>query len=81
LILNATARGQAEAIIPFSVRQIAKANALFPNLALGVLARLNRLLPNADSKYAVQGRHMRLNPALQSAVALNERAADRNNQR
>ncbi|MEO7133702.1 MAG: SDR family oxidoreductase [Vicinamibacterales bacterium] len=81
LILAAAARGQAEAIVPCTVRQIAKAAALFPNLAIGTLRGVQRLLPQQGSRSAVQGRQMRLNPVLRAAVTLNERAADRNNQR
>jgi NAD(P)-dependent dehydrogenase (short-subunit alcohol dehydrogenase family) len=81
LILAASARGQAEAIIPFTVRQIAKASALFPNLAQAVLRAVTRALPGPGSNVALQGRHMSLNPALQAAIALSERAADRNNAR
>jgi NAD(P)-dependent dehydrogenase (short-subunit alcohol dehydrogenase family) len=81
LILAAAARGQAEAIVPCTVRQIAKATALFPNLALGTLRVVQRVLPQPRSRSAVQGRQMSLNPMLRAAVTLNERAADRNNQR
>jgi short-subunit dehydrogenase len=81
LILTAVARGQAEATIPFTVRQIAKTASIFPNLAAAALGGINKLLPEAGTKFATQGKHMRLNPALRAAVALNERAADRNNQR
>jgi NAD(P)-dependent dehydrogenase (short-subunit alcohol dehydrogenase family) len=81
LILAASARGQAEAIIPFTVRQIAKASALFPNLAQAALRAVTRVLPGPGSDLALQGRHMMLNPALQAAVVLSERAADRNNER
>ena len=80
-ILAAAARGQAEAIIPFTVRQIAKASALFPNLAQAALGAVTRVLPGPGSNFALQGRHIALNPAVQAAAALSERAADRNNQR
>ena len=81
LILAAAARGDAEAIVPCTVRQIAKAAALFPNLSLATLRSVHRLLPRPGSSVAVQGQHMSLNPVVQTAVTLNERAADRNNQR
>jgi NAD(P)-dependent dehydrogenase (short-subunit alcohol dehydrogenase family) len=80
-ILSAAAHGRAEAIIPFTVRQIAKVTALFPNVALAALRAVTCVLPQPGSKFALQGRHMLLHPALQAAVALNERAADRNNER
>jgi short-subunit dehydrogenase len=79
LILQAAERGQAEAIIPFSVRQIAKATALVPNTAVAVMAATNRVLPGPGSKFAVQGKQMDLNPAVAAAASLNERAAGRNN--
>jgi short-subunit dehydrogenase len=79
LILNAAARGQAEAIIPFSVRQIAKATALLPNAAIGVMAATNKVLPGPGSKFAIQGKQVGLNPAVATAAGLNERAAERNN--
>lgn len=81
LILAAAARGDAEAIVPCTVRQIAKVAALFPNLSLGALRGVQRLLPKPRSRFAVKGEQMSLNPVLQAAVTLNERAADRNNQR
>lgn len=81
LILAAAARGDAEAIVPCTVRQIAKAAALFPNLSLAALRGVERLLPKPGSSFAVQGQQMSLNPVLKAAVTLNERAADRNNQR
>ena len=81
LILAAAARGDAEAIIPFTVRQIAKVAAVFPNLVLAAWRSVHRVLPPPGSRFAVQGQHLNLNPVLQAAVTLNERAADRNNQR
>jgi NAD(P)-dependent dehydrogenase (short-subunit alcohol dehydrogenase family) len=80
-ILDAAARGQSEAIIPFTVRQVARATALFPNLAIAALRTVTRLLPPPGSQFAVQGQRMTLNPAIRAVVALNERAADRNNER
>ena len=81
LILRAAERGHAEAIIPFSVRQIAKATALAPNTAVAVMAATNRVLPGPGSKLAVQGKQMQLNPAVSAAATLSERAAERNNER
>lgn len=81
LILDASAHGKAEAIIPFSVRQIAKATALVPNTAIGVMAATNRVLPGPGSKFAMQGKQVGLNPAVAAAITLSERAAERNNQR
>ena len=81
LILSAAERGKAEAIIPFSVRQIAKATAMMPNAAVAVMAATNRVLPGPGSKLAVQGKRMSLNPAVAAAATLSERAAERNNER
>lgn len=81
LILRAAERGQSEAIIPFSVRQIAKATALMPNGAAKVMAITNRILPGPGSKFAAQGKHIGLNRAVAAAAALSERAATRNNER
>src|SRR5690349_20408874 len=80
-IIRAAERGQAEAIIPFTVRQIAKAQALVPNVASRVLAATNAVLPGPGSKFAVQGKDIGLNPAIAPVVTLSERAAERNNQR
>ena len=80
LIIGAAERGQAEAVIPFSVRQIAKAAALLPNAAVAVMAATNKVLPGPGSKFAVQGKQIGLNPAVAAAATLSERAAERNNQ-
>ena len=81
LILAASARGEAEAIIPFTVRQIAKAGALFPNTLARTLAAVNSMLPGAGSDDPVRGAALPLMPATRLAIGLSERAADRNNQR
>jgi short-subunit dehydrogenase len=79
LIIRAAERGQAEAIIPFTVRQIAKAQAIVPNIASRVLAATNAMLPGAASKFAVQGKQIGLNSVVAAAATLSERAAKRNN--
>lgn len=81
LILRASAQGRAEAIIPFTVRQIAKAQSIVPNAANRVLAATNTVLPGPGSKFAMQGKHIGLSPAVSRAITLSERAAERNNQR
>ena len=81
LILSAAERGKGEAIIPFSVRQIAKATAMLPNAAIAVMAATNRVLPGPGSKLAVQGKRMALSPVVAAAATLSERAAERNNER
>ncbi|HEU4780609.1 MAG TPA: SDR family oxidoreductase [Steroidobacteraceae bacterium] len=81
LILDASARGRADAVIPFTVRQIAKWSAWFPNATVKSLASVNALIPEGRARVATQGRHLPLPAAVRGATALNERAADRNNQR
>lgn len=81
MIIRAAEQGRAEAIIPFSVRQIAKATSLAPNTAMAVMAATNRMLPGPGSKFAVQGKQMELHPAVAAAATLSERAAERNNER
>lgn len=81
MILRAAARGDAEAIVPFTVRQIAKARALAPNAVSATLAVVNRALPAGETSFAMQGREMDLPTPVQAAAALSERAADRNNER
>ena len=80
-ILRAAGRGDGEAIVPFTVRQIAKAAALMPNTTIDIMAATNRVLPGPQSKFAIQGRHVGLNPAVEKVIALSERAARRNNER
>ena len=80
-ILDAAARRRMEVVLPFTVRQIARAVSLFPNYSQRAMSAVNHFLPGPGSKFALQGRHMELNPAVQAAIGLNERAADRNNQR
>jgi NAD(P)-dependent dehydrogenase (short-subunit alcohol dehydrogenase family) len=81
MILRAAARGDAEAIVPFTVRQIAKGRALAPNIASATLALINRALPGSRSRRALQGRGMTLPASVRAAAVLSERAADRNNER
>jgi len=81
LILEAAARGQADAVIPFTVRQIAKLAACFPNATIASLASVNGMVPEGRTRFATQGRHLRLPKVVRGVTALNERAADRNNQR
>lgn len=64
LILRAAARGRPEAIIPFSVRQIAKATSLAPAAAVAAMAATNRVLPGPASKFAIQGKHIGLTDAV-----------------
>jgi NAD(P)-dependent dehydrogenase (short-subunit alcohol dehydrogenase family) len=81
LILDASARGKADATIPFSVRQIAKLSAVFPNAAVSTMAAVNTWLPSGGTRFAAQGRTLPLPGAVRTVAVLNERAADHNNQR
>ena len=81
MILSAAARGKADVVIPFSVRQAAKLAALMPNLAIAGLSAVNAMIPGARTRFARQGKHLPLPDAVRRIAALNERAADRNNQR
>ena len=80
-ILAAAARGRAEVIIPFSIRQVAKLTALMPNLSMATLSAVNAIMPGARTRLAMQGKQLPLPVAVRRLAALNERAADRNNQR
>jgi len=80
-ILAASERGVAEAVIPFTVRQISRAAALAPGTTVAAMALANRALPPASSRSAKQGSELPLPPAVRTAVRLSERAADRNNER
>lgn len=81
LIVDAAARGQADAVIPFTVRQIAKLSACFPNATVASLASVNRMIPEGHARVAIQGRHLPSPKVVRGVTALNEHAADRNNQR
>jgi short-subunit dehydrogenase len=81
LILDASARGDRETVVPFTVRQIAKAGALFPNTFIAALTAVNAVLPGEGTDRAMEGRQLPLAPTVRKAIALSERAADRNNQR
>jgi NAD(P)-dependent dehydrogenase (short-subunit alcohol dehydrogenase family) len=81
LILSAAARGQADAVIPFTYRQLARLTALAPNATIAALATVNEMMPGPQTRFAAQGKHMELPKLVKGVAALNERAADRNNQR
>lgn len=81
LILSASARGKADAVIPFTYRQIAKLAALAPNAAIMGLAAVSAALPGPRARFAMQGKNLELPPVVKGVAAMNERAADRNNQR
>jgi NAD(P)-dependent dehydrogenase (short-subunit alcohol dehydrogenase family) len=81
LILSAAARGQADAVIPFTYRQLARLSACMPNATLATLTAVSELLPGPRSRFATQGKHLSLPKLVRGATVLNERAAERNNQR
>jgi len=81
LIVRAVREGRRDAVIPFTVRQIAKLSGYFPNLAIATLGGINRLLPGPQSKVAIKGKQLPLSRPVRAAAALSEQAADRNNER
>jgi NAD(P)-dependent dehydrogenase (short-subunit alcohol dehydrogenase family) len=81
LILSAAARGRADAVIPFSYRQLAKLSALMPNAAIATLAAVNGLMPGPRTRFATQGKRLSLSTLVKGVTRMNEKAADRNNQR
>ncbi len=81
LILSAAARGQSDAVIPFTYRQLARLTALAPNTTIAALATVNEMMPGPQTRFAAQGKHMQLPKLVKGVAALNEHAADRNNQR
>jgi NAD(P)-dependent dehydrogenase (short-subunit alcohol dehydrogenase family) len=81
LILSAGAHGKADVVIPFTYRQLSKLTALAPNATIATLAAVNTMLPGPRSRFAAQGKHMALPKLVRGVTALNERAAERNNQR
>ena len=87
LILEGVRRGKREVVVPFSVRQIARLAGLAPGAVVAMMGLVNRTLPDGSNAPKVEpiapvrGEELPLNPAVRAAVALNERAADRNNER
>ena len=81
MILSAAARGKADAVIPFTYRQLSKISALAPNTTVATLAAVNTMLPGPRTRFAAQGKHMPLPKLVRGVTALNERAAAKNNQR
>jgi NAD(P)-dependent dehydrogenase (short-subunit alcohol dehydrogenase family) len=81
LILSAVARGDADAVIPFTYRQVARLAALAPNTTIAALAVVNTMMPGPRTVHAAQGKHLELPKVVRGVAALNERAAERNNQR
>ncbi|MCC7126203.1 MAG: SDR family NAD(P)-dependent oxidoreductase [Acidobacteria bacterium] len=86
-ILHGVARGHAEIVVPFTVRHIAKAATLMPNLTLRVMAVVNLLLPGRNDRHtphpfeSVRGAEIGLPKPVRAAITLSERAASRNNER
>jgi short-subunit dehydrogenase len=81
-IIRACLRGQAELVLSIPARLAIKANALFPGTTTDLLAIVNHLLPEPDgSGTAVKTGKQSFSEVSPSWVtALNERAADTNNQ-
>jgi short-subunit dehydrogenase len=84
-IVRAIRRGQAEAVVPFTVRQAARAAALAPNAVATAFAGINDWLPAGQGRRAgvaaVRGADIGLSVPVRVAATLGERAADRHNQR
>jgi NAD(P)-dependent dehydrogenase (short-subunit alcohol dehydrogenase family) len=87
LILAGVRRGQAEVVVPFTVRQIARLAALAPNAVSTLLGLVSRTLPDGSEEQAgdafapTRGAELRLPGPVRSAIVLSERAATRNNER
>ena len=81
LILSAAARGRSDAVIPFTYRQLSKLTAMFPNATVESLAAVSEMMPGPQTRVAAQGKRLRLPKLVRRVTALNEQAADRNNQR
>jgi NAD(P)-dependent dehydrogenase (short-subunit alcohol dehydrogenase family) len=84
-IVLAIARGEADVVLPYSVRQAARAAALAPNLTTRLFAAVDAWLPRdhggGASGDAVRGADLPLPRPVEAATILGERAARRNNQR
>jgi NAD(P)-dependent dehydrogenase (short-subunit alcohol dehydrogenase family) len=87
LVLRGVRRGQAEIVVPFSVRQMARLAAVAPNYASKVMKTANRVLPDGPelgtplpSAEPPRGADLPLHPAIRAAIVLGERAAERNNE-
>jgi len=87
LILAGVRRGQAEVVVPFTVRQIARLAAMAPNAVSTLLGLVSRALPNGSGEQAgaapvlTRGADLHLPALVRSAIVLSERAATRNNER
>lgn len=81
LILSAAARGRADAVIPFSYRQLAKLSACAPNATIATLAAVNEMMPGPQTRFATQGKQLSVSTLVKGVTRMNEKAADRNNQR
>jgi hypothetical protein len=68
-------------VIPFTYRQLSKLASVVPNTTIASLAAVNEMLPGTRTRFATQGKHLALPKLVKGVTALNERAADRNNQR
>jgi NAD(P)-dependent dehydrogenase (short-subunit alcohol dehydrogenase family) len=82
-VVSAMQRGDAEVVLPWSVRQAARVSALAPNVTARLLAGVSAWLPDADGTRpgTVRGADLPLPNLVRAAITLAERAALRNNQR
>ena len=87
LILAGVRRGQAEIVVPFTVRQIARLAAIAPNRFSTLMGWVSRALPDGTGERSIdaivpaRGADLRLPSPVRSAIVLSERAATRNNER
>jgi NAD(P)-dependent dehydrogenase (short-subunit alcohol dehydrogenase family) len=87
MVLRGVRRGQAEIVVPFAVRQIARLAAVAPNSASRVMKAASRVLPDGPelgtplpSAEPPRGAELPLHPVIRAAIVLGERAAERNNE-
>ena len=81
-IVHACIRGQAEVVLSVPAKVAVKINALMPGVTADVMSLVNSLLPAADrsEKQAKTGKESSSDVPSSWVTALNDRAAERNNQ-
>ena len=82
LILREVRRGTPDVIVPWTIRQVARAYELAPSAAVRLMQGVTHWLPAASGPTpATAGADLPLSPVVRTATQLNERAAGRNNER
>jgi short-subunit dehydrogenase len=81
-IIRACIRGQAEIVLSIPAKVVVKLNALFPGMTADVLAVVNSILPEPDGSgtRVKTGKESFSDVSPSWATALNEKAAESNNQ-